>query len=62
MRVSRLCLGMMSFGPHEDRPWTLDEEAAEPMDIFLLIYPVGTDQKNQRSVLPLVDRAHSVQN
>jgi len=31
MRVSRLCLGMMSFGPHEDRPWTLDEEAAEPI-------------------------------
>jgi|SRR5579862_1775348 len=31
LRVSRLCLGMMSYGPHESRPWTLDEAAAEPI-------------------------------
>jgi aryl-alcohol dehydrogenase-like predicted oxidoreductase len=31
LRVSRLCLGMMSFGPHEAREWALDEEAAEPI-------------------------------
>jgi aryl-alcohol dehydrogenase-like predicted oxidoreductase len=31
LRVSRLCLGMMSFGPHETREWALDEEAAEPI-------------------------------
>ena len=31
LRVSRICLGMMSFGPHADRPWALDEEAAEPI-------------------------------
>jgi 1-deoxyxylulose-5-phosphate synthase len=31
LKVSRLCLGMMSFGPHEDRPWALDEAAAEPI-------------------------------
>jgi 1-deoxyxylulose-5-phosphate synthase len=31
LRVSRLCLGMMSYGKHESRPWTLDEEAAEPI-------------------------------
>jgi aryl-alcohol dehydrogenase-like predicted oxidoreductase len=31
LRVSRLCLGMMSFGPHETRPWALDETAAEPI-------------------------------
>ena len=31
LRVSRLCLGMMSFGAHESRPWALDEEAAEPI-------------------------------
>ena len=31
LRVSRLCLGMMSFGQHEERPWALDEEAAEPI-------------------------------
>jgi aryl-alcohol dehydrogenase-like predicted oxidoreductase len=31
LRVSRLCLGMMSFGPHESRPWALDEDAAEPI-------------------------------
>ncbi len=31
LRVSRICLGMMSFGPHESRPWTLDEDAAEPI-------------------------------
>jgi aryl-alcohol dehydrogenase-like predicted oxidoreductase len=31
LRVSRLCLGMMSFGQHESRPWALDEAAAEPI-------------------------------
>ena len=31
LRVSRLCLGMMSFGPHECREWALDESAAEPI-------------------------------
>ncbi|HEY1713863.1 MAG TPA: aldo/keto reductase [Solirubrobacteraceae bacterium] len=31
LRVSRVCLGMMSYGKHEGRPWTLDEEAAEPI-------------------------------
>jgi aryl-alcohol dehydrogenase-like predicted oxidoreductase len=31
LRVSRVCLGMMSFGAHESRPWALDEAAAEPI-------------------------------
>jgi len=31
LRVSRICLGMMSYGPHESRPWALDEAAAEPI-------------------------------
>jgi 1-deoxyxylulose-5-phosphate synthase len=31
MRVSRVCLGMMSFGNHSDRPWAIGEEAAEPI-------------------------------
>jgi aryl-alcohol dehydrogenase-like predicted oxidoreductase len=31
LRVSRLCLGMMSFGEHESRQWALDESAAEPI-------------------------------
>ncbi len=31
LRVSRVCLGMMSYGKHESRPWTLDEEGAEPI-------------------------------
>jgi aryl-alcohol dehydrogenase-like predicted oxidoreductase len=31
LRVSRICLGMMSFGRHESRPWALDEAAAEPI-------------------------------
>ena len=31
LRVSRVCLGMMSYGPHEERPWALGEEAAEPI-------------------------------
>jgi aryl-alcohol dehydrogenase-like predicted oxidoreductase len=31
LRVSRLCLGMMSYGPHEGRPWAIDEQAAEPI-------------------------------
>jgi 1-deoxyxylulose-5-phosphate synthase len=31
LRVSRVCLGMMSFGNDSDRPWVLDEAAAEPI-------------------------------
>ena len=31
LRVSRLCLGMMSYGKHETRPWALDEPEAEPI-------------------------------
>ncbi|HEU5362005.1 MAG TPA: aldo/keto reductase [Gaiellaceae bacterium] len=31
LRVSRVCLGMMSYGAHESRPWALDETAAEPI-------------------------------
>ncbi len=31
LRVSRVCLGMMSYGPHETRPWALDQEAAKPI-------------------------------
>ncbi len=31
LRVSRVCLGMMSYGKHESREWALDEDAAEPI-------------------------------
>ena len=31
LRVSRVCLGMMSFGNDSDRAWVLDEEHAEPI-------------------------------
>jgi aryl-alcohol dehydrogenase-like predicted oxidoreductase len=31
LRVSRICLGMMSFGNDSDRPWVLDEDAADPI-------------------------------
>jgi aryl-alcohol dehydrogenase-like predicted oxidoreductase len=31
LRVSRVCLGMMSYGQHESREWALDEAAAEPI-------------------------------
>jgi aryl-alcohol dehydrogenase-like predicted oxidoreductase len=31
LRVSRVCLGMMSYGKHESRPWALDEGDAEPI-------------------------------
>jgi 1-deoxyxylulose-5-phosphate synthase len=31
LRVSRVCLGMMSFGNNSDRPWVLDEAGAEPI-------------------------------
>jgi 1-deoxyxylulose-5-phosphate synthase len=31
LRVSRVCLGMMSFGAHESRPWALHEADAEPI-------------------------------
>ncbi len=31
LRVSRVCLGMMSYGTGGARPWVLDEDAAEPI-------------------------------
>jgi aryl-alcohol dehydrogenase-like predicted oxidoreductase len=31
LRVSRVCLGMMSFGRHEERQWALEEADAEPI-------------------------------
>jgi aryl-alcohol dehydrogenase-like predicted oxidoreductase len=31
LRVSRVCLGMMSFGKHESRQWALEEPDAEPI-------------------------------
>ncbi|HTZ94665.1 MAG TPA: aldo/keto reductase [Streptosporangiaceae bacterium] len=31
VRVSRICLGMMSYGNGSERPWVLDEDAAEPI-------------------------------
>ena len=31
LRVSRVCLGMMSYGRHESRPWALEEPDAEPI-------------------------------
>ncbi len=31
LRVSRVCLGMMSYGEHESREWALGEADAEPL-------------------------------
>jgi aryl-alcohol dehydrogenase-like predicted oxidoreductase len=31
LRVSRVCLGMMSYGNDSDREWVIDEDAAEPI-------------------------------
>ena len=31
LRISRVCLGMMSYGNNSDRAWALDEDAAEPI-------------------------------
>ena len=31
LRVSRICLGMMSYGNDSDRAWVLNEDAAEPI-------------------------------
>jgi len=31
MKVSRICLGMMSYGSQAERAWHLDEAAAEPI-------------------------------
>jgi aryl-alcohol dehydrogenase-like predicted oxidoreductase len=31
LRISRICLGMMTFGSTEGRAWALDEKAAEPI-------------------------------
>jgi len=31
LRVSRVCLGMMSYGNNSERPWVLGQDAAEPI-------------------------------
>jgi aryl-alcohol dehydrogenase-like predicted oxidoreductase len=31
LQVSRICLGMMSYGNNSEREWVLDEDAAEPI-------------------------------
>ena len=31
LRVSRICLGMMGFGNESERPWVINEDAAEPI-------------------------------
>ena len=31
LKVSRICLGMMSYGTQAERAWHLDETAAEPI-------------------------------
>jgi aryl-alcohol dehydrogenase-like predicted oxidoreductase len=31
LRVSRICLGMMSYGNESDRAWVINEDAAEPI-------------------------------
>jgi 1-deoxyxylulose-5-phosphate synthase len=31
LKVSRICLGMMSYGSQKERPWHLDEAGAEPI-------------------------------
>src|ERR1700684_2775594 len=31
LRVSRICLGMMSYGNDSERAWVLDEDATEPI-------------------------------
>jgi aryl-alcohol dehydrogenase-like predicted oxidoreductase len=31
LRVSKVCLGMMGFGNGSDRPWVVDEDAADPI-------------------------------
>ncbi|HEY5483600.1 MAG TPA: aldo/keto reductase, partial [Propionibacteriaceae bacterium] len=31
LKVSRICLGCMSFGDASQRGWTLDQDAAEPI-------------------------------
>jgi aryl-alcohol dehydrogenase-like predicted oxidoreductase len=31
LHISRVCLGMMSYGNDSDRPWALEEAAAEPI-------------------------------
>jgi aryl-alcohol dehydrogenase-like predicted oxidoreductase len=31
LKVSRICLGMMSYGNRTERAWHLDEEAARPV-------------------------------
>ena len=31
LRVSRVCLGMMSYANNSERPWVLDEDQAEPI-------------------------------
>ena len=45
LKVSRLCLGCMTYGSSKWRPWVLDEEAAMPVDEALETAAFGHEAK-----------------
>ena len=68
VRVSRNCLGCMSYGTPEWRPWVLDEEASKPffrraveagINLFdtANMYPLGVSEEvTGRALKPPLDR------
>jgi hypothetical protein len=57
LRVSRLCLGMMSYGRHESREWALDEADAEPIVRAAVEGGINFYDTSKRSVLRASFRA-----
>lgn len=51
LRVSRLCLGMMSYGRHDSREWALDEADAEPIVRAAVEGGINFYDTSKRSVL-----------
>ncbi len=56
MRVSRICLGCMSYGTPEWRPWVLNEDQARPVceraiEVTLRDKPGSTRQETDSSHL-----------
>src|SRR5437660_1725397 len=58
LRVSRVCLGMMSYGPHESRPWALPEADAEPIvraavEGGITFFDTAVYREEEREMIPL---------
>jgi aryl-alcohol dehydrogenase-like predicted oxidoreductase len=54
LKVSRICLGMMSYGSKDERAWHLTETEAEPEESTSRIGSSGTASRRKSQFIPNV--------